>query len=114
MTDLPWEKIRCDCLSINGIGHRKKHENTTGGLQVCKKCGGGMVSHYKIPHEVAQELWEMKQQNTRLRKALEVYGNESNWFTNASLNDVMMFLPIKVEWDENKPWLIAKEALGDE
>lgn len=75
-----------------------------------------------IPEAKARELWEfynnnhyyfgkchdLEKENARLRKALEVYGNENSW-------DWDLHLGYPYEWTRGeKPWLIATEALKDE
>lgn len=98
------------------------------------------LTHVAVPILEARELWGMKQQlggvfvgnnehsltpvnelyaeNTRLRKALEIYAKHSNWdyrrgegYDGDIIIDGYIFDP--KEGNKDEPWLIAQEALKE-
>ena len=91
---LPWERVTRD-FSIEKYGLDKKQG-------------------YFIPEEEAKELLELKEENAKLRKALEIYGDEDNWYLDKNgLHGTIACWNIGSGEEEFKPWLIATEALKE-
>jgi hypothetical protein len=112
--DLPWRKIY-ECRG------EYKHGHNTIFYTKESPCVKDITPGYFIRELEAIELWEMKedyeplskdhharieklqrleQENTRLRKTLEIFAKRSNWYETCPWND-----------KDNPPWLIAQEAL---
>ena len=76
-----------------------------------------------IPEKEARELWELKQENQRLREALEIYRDRSNWVNEEELfanevpdpdiYDEWRFYDTGEKSNYRNPWLIALEALEE-
>ena len=105
--DLPWEKI---CRSILERVYKVTNDSNlypyyTNGHAIQKMQDKWENGRFIFEAE-ARKLWEMKQENKRLRKALRIYANKDNW--RYYYDDQKT---IWLDEDYETPWIRAQEAL---